>query len=250
MGKSNTTDTAVKPDNTTEPVSPTKADVQSKKVKVDYSDDAAVQAAYASADQKGKAAIRAELKALVTKAIMADSDIVAAKRLNSLIDSLKTSPTKSVKEIDYGLTVAKRIASLRIALQDLESGTVHGLPEGVELDIEDVVNTALELSATDVSDLHVELVESAKTFSTVKFGNSARRDIAAHISEWAASVESGTFGSVQTIANFRSAEYGTDGPSSGAVAARLFPRTGVCTLTDNVSPVESTATSPRGAQVI
>lgn len=58
-----------------------------------------------------------------------------------------------------------------------------------------------------------------------------RRDIGKHIENAFAGVVSGTFLSIQDIVNVKSDEYGDDKPSPGAVAARLFPKSGECTVT-------------------
>lgn len=61
------------------------------------------------------------------------------------------------------------------------------------------------------------------------------RNIGTHIKEAFDSVASGTFLTIADITKFESAEYGNDHPSPGAVAARLFPKSGTCTL-DFVRP--------------
>lgn len=61
-----------------------------------------------------------------------------------------------------------------------------------------------------------------------------RRDIGKHIREALESAkgEGKTFLTLTEIGNFRSTEYGSDKPSSGAIQARLFPTGGrACTLT-------------------
>jgi|SRR5690606_30366 len=53
-----------------------------------------------------------------------------------------------------------------------------------------------------------------------------RRDVAAHIRNAFAGVESGTFLKIAEIRKIRSEEYGDDAPSAGAISARLFPKSG------------------------
>lgn len=54
-------------------------------------------------------------------------------------------------------------------------------------------------------------------------GSGKRGDVAKHIAEFLATVEVGTEHTVAEVSNFHSTEYQADGPSAGAVAARLFP---------------------------
>lgn len=57
-----------------------------------------------------------------------------------------------------------------------------------------------------------------------------RRNIQTHILEAFAAHPVGTWLSVADIAKFESSEYGTDHPSTGAVSARLFPKSGESTI--------------------
>ncbi|WP_431974787.1 DUF262 domain-containing protein [Micromonospora haikouensis] len=59
---------------------------------------------------------------------------------------------------------------------------------------------------------------------------SRRRDIAAHIVSALSSQAAHTFLTINEIRNHRSAEYGDEFPSAGAISARLFPATGNCTV--------------------
>ena len=61
-----------------------------------------------------------------------------------------------------------------------------------------------------------------------------QRNIANHIAEFLATVESGTFHTVADIGKFQSTEYGTDKPSPGAISARLFPSSGKATTIPGV----------------
>lgn len=74
------------------------------------------------------------------------------------------------------------------------------------------------------------------------------RSVSAHIQEAFANLDEGDALTVQEIVNFRSAEYGDDAPSSGAVSARLFPRSGNCTL-KGVQPVAD-LNGKRGARKV
>ena len=58
-----------------------------------------------------------------------------------------------------------------------------------------------------------------------------RRDIGQHIVEAFADVESGTFLTVAEIRKHDSSQYTSENPASaGAISARLFPKSGKCTV--------------------
>lgn len=59
--------------------------------------------------------------------------------------------------------------------------------------------------------------------AAVSTGDGTRRNIAEHIKSAFAEVPVGTFLTIGEIVKHKSAEYGDDAPSQGAVAARLFP---------------------------
>lgn len=70
-----------------------------------------------------------------------------------------------------------------------------------------------------------------------RVGDGTRRNIAEHIREAFASEAIGTFLTVAEIAKFSSTEYaGTEGPSQGAINARLFPASGAECKLDFVKP--------------
>lgn len=63
-----------------------------------------------------------------------------------------------------------------------------------------------------------------------------RRSVANHIESAFEGVESGTFLKITEIVNHTSEEYGDDHPSSGAVAAALFPKSGKSREWSNLRP--------------
>lgn len=63
-----------------------------------------------------------------------------------------------------------------------------------------------------------------------------RRSVAKHIESAFEGLESGSFLKIAEIANHTSEEYGDDHPSSGAIAAALFPRSGKDRDWDNLTP--------------
>jgi hypothetical protein len=66
----------------------------------------------------------------------------------------------------------------------------------------------------------------------------SRRDIGAHIASAFDGLPEGAFLTVAQIRSHRSAEYGDEFPSAGAISARLFPPTGRCTV-PGVEPGEN-----------
>jgi hypothetical protein len=74
-----------------------------------------------------------------------------------------------------------------------------------------------------------------------------RHDVAKHIVSAFAEKASGDFLTVAQIVSYSSTEYGDDHPSPGAVTARLFPKSGKCTV-EGVEAIEATANSPKGAR--
>ena len=57
-----------------------------------------------------------------------------------------------------------------------------------------------------------------------------RRDVGKHIESAFADLEEGAFLAIAEIKNHKSAEYGDDSPSQGAIQARLFPKSGKVTV--------------------
>lgn len=188
--------------------------------------DDEVRETYSNGSRAAKGAIRAHY-AKVMKDALAAKDAVAAFAANDLMATLVTIPTKSDKVVDYVEIVANRIICIENGLNALIADGPDNLPEGVELDMSAVSDKLRELRNSYDSELTVNADVSAfvdKTLKSVKFGlTGPSRSIVAHVAEWAASVASGTFATCATIGSFRSATYGTDRPSDGAIAAHLFP---------------------------
>lgn len=91
---------------------------------------------------------------------------------------------------------------------------------------------------------------AARKSGTGGSSSGERHSTAKHIEEYFADKEAGHFAKISEIANFKSAEYGDDHPSQGAVSARLFPPNGgKCTIS-GVEPVQKddSTNQPRGAR--
>jgi len=78
-------------------------------------------------------------------------------------------------------------------------------------------------------------VPGAKASGTNTPFTGTRRDVGAHIESAFADQPSGAFLTVAEIRTHKSAEYGDDAPSAGAISARLFPASGKVSL-NGVTP--------------
>lgn len=77
-----------------------------------------------------------------------------------------------------------------------------------------------------------------------------RRDLGAHITEVFYGMQVGEFLTAAQISNVCTTEYGSEvKPSTGAIVARLFPASGVCTLA-GVRPAFHPTTNARGAMKV
>lgn len=200
--------------------------------------------AYAAADQSGKAKIRSDVDKIMKSALRAVADdagwvavaVAAAAALASYGPS--TAPAVTV---DWSAKIAGRVATLRYAADLLESGAVRpaNVPDSFTYEVPD----ESDWSAVDRS--------AAVTLAGARVGRSGRRgNVADHITEVLSEAGVGVRLTVSMIANKITEAYPADGPrpSDGAVAARLFGKSG-CTV-DGVEAFEATATQPRSAALV
>lgn len=220
---------------------------------------------------KGKGEARKYLEEAMLEAV-GKLDAVAARSYSDLKANLSAAGGSKSERTPADPTAAfvQRVASLRLALSIVESDR----PEGVEDEkIEALVTESQALVDQQKAYLADEsedkgdgpeltpVVRAAFKAASGKAtggasrstgGNSGgvRRDIGKHIASAFAEVEVGTFLTIAEIAKHKSAEYeGTDGPSQGAISARLFPTTTVV----GVEPVEKGAIdgkNPKGARKV
>lgn len=183
-------------------------------------------AAYAAADKTGRTAIRRALTAGGARRVDA-MDAVGAKTYQTAIARLTAPATPAT--VDHEVTLADRIATLRLAADLMESGIVapSGLDPVAYPAARGVANVATAFDLAGAKITRNGPTQSVQTVIDAAFDG----------------VESGTFLRVSEICN--RADY----PHSGAVAARLFPAKGDCTLT-GVTPVAATADTPKGARKI
>lgn len=77
-------------------------------------------------------------------------------------------------------------------------------------------------------------------------GTGERRDLGKHIREAFEAVEDGAFLSVAEIKKHKSSEYPDEPPSAGAISARLFPKSGPCTI-EGIEPGVGGEKNTKGA---
>lgn len=225
---------------------------------------------------KGKGEARKFLEEAMLEAV-GRLDAVAARGYSDLKTNLSAAGGKSSAErtpSDPAAAFVQRRAALELALH-IVNQTVPEVGDDRDLDAEvaklvgdnqealDVylAHQASEAEdkgdAPEVSPVVRQALKAASgkatggsTRSTGGNSGGVRRDIGKHIESAFADKAEGDFMTIAEIANHKSAEYeGTDGPSQGAISARLFPTT---TL-GFVEPVEKGAIdgkNPKGARKV
>lgn len=160
--------------------------------------DVEVSATYAAADLKGKAAIRDEVKASMTSAIMA-GDVDLAQRWVA-ISTLCVAAKPAKSEVDYGQVASDLAATLEAAASFLRQGG---------LDVDGHLYRATSLGTPDL--------DRAMVLATPKARKAGRGAVIAY-------VDSVVTDEPQTIAQLRSAwvassDYSKSAPSAGAIGA-------------------------------
>jgi hypothetical protein len=191
---------------------------------------------YQAATPGDKTRTRTALNSALVDAMTSGSMDLGATIAQAIRTVTESGPAaKAPVEVDYRTLLSGRIANLRAAADLLESGHVRpeGFPVGVEVADLPVVEFDTEVSSK---------IASAK-ISRVTMRNS----IEAVIERAFDGLQSGDF---LTVAQIRKAGTTDDyTPGDGAIAARLFPSSGNCTLT-TVVPVDATSTHARGARLV
>lgn len=112
-----------------------------------------------------------------------------------------------------------------------------GDERAAEPEVDPLVIAAAKMAAGKASTVRKAKAPKGDGTSTPRVSSGERREVAKHIYEYFADKPVDHWASIAEIAGFDSVEYGSgaDHPSSGAVTARLFPKSGKCTL-DGVVP--------------
>lgn len=190
---------------------------------------------YNVADAGEKRKIRNRVEGNIRRALDG-FDFQAAYDAKATLEAL--GPVKSdVPEIPANVRIATRARILLVAADMLLSGEI--VPEGMDaVDMSDLPEIVL-----DESD-----VEKARSIASAKITRSAQsEDIEVVVRNAFNGVESGAFLTIAQIARLGGHSRGT--AASGAIAARLFPKSGKCTI-EGIVPVERTATNVRGARKV
>lgn len=218
----------------------------------------------AKAKNKARAVLNEKMKGAMNaldmplaRSYMILSDNLSAAGGHAKSEKVPADPTEAYVQRVVGLVLASRLAQGHV-------------PEGVDDGWKDKVQAVLdeaqpkaeaylqwrntaddergdEPEVDSVVKAAVKLVEgkAAKVGgSTRSSGGSTfdgpRRDIGEHIKSAFANVESGTFLTIAEIRKHRSEEYGDNPPSAGAIAARLTPKSGKCTV-EGIEPAQNEA---------
>lgn len=203
-------------------------------------------APFATADAATKRAVRAEVERSIKDALRTKEYEVAGDLQDTLDALLAAKITKGESApVDYTQALADKINSFQVATLMLAT---FGAPDGSAVDMERLLTLIDEEPASlDATLAGIALAESVKITRTVR--SESRVDLAAHVAEVISAHESGTFLKISEVAKV-STEAAPNGlPSQGALAARLFPTSGDCTLA-GVEPVPATSTSPKGLRVL
>lgn len=207
-------------------------------------------------DFSGYTAANVTIKANVRKVLNADihdnidkMDIEGATAAKTaLTGCMGTKAAKVATPVNHTEIVANRVTSLIGAAIALIRGNV--VPTGINpadvdfTSIQDIPGFSDIVSIGDIMDFADNA--DITTIAGQKVTKSAERvDIGAHIAKVIEGAEIGTFFSVRHIASM-STEIAPNGcPSDGAVAMRLFPQKGLCTLIGTL-PIKPVTTPVKG----
>lgn len=160
-----------------------------------------------------------------------DPTVAHVARIAALILSPNLVPVPEGVAADWQTQASQKAGSLQsevIAYRDWQAKNL-GLPEEERAEapkVDDIVLQAVGIARgrqTAGRKASTKAAGGTKSPRQPSANSGVRRDIAAHIREAFAAHPSGHFMSIGEICKFSSSEYGSDSPSQGAVAARLFP---------------------------
>jgi hypothetical protein len=198
---------------------------------------------YTAANVSTKANVRKALNAAL-HASVDKMDMEGATRAKAAIEGCTgAKAAKVATPVNHAEVVAKRAFQLISAGKLLLSG--EAVPNGLNpADVDKVaVNAAFDALGDNADNYLDKVISDIATQKVTK--SSERVDIGAHIASVIEGAEAGTFFSVRTIAS-TSTEAAPNGcPSDGAVAMRLFPQNGQCTLLGTL-PIKPVTTPVKG----
>ena len=174
-----------------------------------------IRSEYVSADVAGKAKVRKVAQSAMFAAI-AELDAESANRGRLFIESLKSGSSQKV-EVDPKARYAEYVASVTMFAALVTSGDF--VPEGMEIDETDKADVLANPAQTVAEFTKLASMDIVDKFRKVRGSSVIRRSVTDHLKEVFADLPVGTFLTNTQAANRTSEAYGTDHPSSGAVAA-------------------------------
>lgn len=231
-----------------------------------------VTAAYNELDANGKRASKKWAQEEMMKAVQAlDGPLARAYSLvtESLVATGKSGSTST--PADPTGAFVNRVVALHLAVNELTGNVPERVSEDWSERVGKLITELSEQVATYRTWLNTEPAEGAEKpdapevnpvvkqafkLATGRGGvgkasapSGPRADIGKHIIEAFAEHPSGHTLKVSEIANFKSSEYPNGNASQGAVSARLFPKSGKCTV-EGIEPIEKDGDNPRRARKI
>lgn len=195
-------------------------------------------------DTKSRNLVRKALKARFDR-LMGEGpgSFPAAQSVWSVLGTLSGSTRSTDKpEIDLKSETVRFVRILRFAADELVAGNVgfDGF-DAIALD---------ETDFADLPDLSDEEVEMARKIANRKIARkSPENDIAAAIRTAFANVPVGTYMKVSDIRRNMDKSFKSDSSWDGRISARLFPKSGTCTV-DGIDPVSTGPDGRKGARKV
>lgn len=217
---------------------------------------------------KNKNAARDHIEESMRAAIMDDNgprakSFVLIRKSLSAGAAKKSSATPKDPTEAFVLRVAQLVAAQTIASENVPEGVAENWVEQVNTKTAELTEQARTLNGlADGAEVPEGIGAEARKVVKLAAGKVAgggggssysgpRRDVGKHIAAAFDGKDSGDFLTVNEIAKSKSDEYGDDEPSSGAISARLFPKSGKANLPEGIVPVpaeESPDGKSRGAR--
>ena len=188
---------------------------------------------------KAKNAAKAHLQNRLSGAVEA-MDVATARAIHNLIVDAtvagKPAKTKATpKPKDYTEAYTSQVASILLALHLVQSEAPEGVDREAAIEaaterVGAVYEAALEAHRTGGESDNALIKSALKLAKAPKAsggrGDGIQRSIEAHIREAFASLPVGSFLTKAEIRKFKSEEYGSTPPSSGAISNRVAPKGG------------------------
>lgn len=177
------------------------------------------------------------LRAAIGSRDLAQADLIMAAESGITTKIVTKAP------VDHQSVLQDRINVLQQAAQALLDG--HLVPDG--LDVDSITYSDLFSNVPAIGDLS----ESVRKLATAKITKSGNQyDVGAHLRQVAAQHTSGTFLTVAQIASTVTDECPDGYPHQGAVAARLFPVSGTCTVSEVTADREGGTSNGRRGMIV